>query len=58
MSTKNISSDYTITNHASALSDRVGATSIPFRLSVKGAPNLRNQSVLKHYETFIGEQRT
>ena len=58
MSTKNISNDYIITNYATTLSERTNATIIPFRLSVKGAPNLRGQSLTGHYETFVGEQRT
>tara|TARA_R100001510_G_C7649172_1_gene206570 strand:+ start:229 stop:861 length:633 start_codon:yes stop_codon:yes gene_type:complete len=30
----------------------------PFRISTTGAPNIRGQSLVNHYETFVGEQRT
>lgn len=30
----------------------------PFRFSVNGAFNLRNQSAENHYKTFVGEQKT
>jgi len=32
-------------------------SAMPNRVSVKGAPNIRKQSITKYYKTFIGEQR-
>tara|TARA_Y100000114_G_C11756188_1_gene326972 strand:+ start:1029 stop:1613 length:585 start_codon:yes stop_codon:yes gene_type:complete len=36
----------------------VGSDNVPFRFSINGAPNIRNQTTSQHYETFVGEQRT
>ncbi len=60
---KNLTSDYTIDQHADILDEHDGtlpdtAKAIPFRLLAIGPFNLRDQQLTKHYKTFLGEQKT
>lgn len=62
MKNDDIEEDYTINMSGSLLSEHSGdlpeAKSLPFRFYCFGAFNLRNQSALGSYKTFVGEQKT